>query len=159
MTKLAALVLIGCLAAALPAPAAAASPRGSADVVTVAPVQAALAAAPGARVELAVEVTIAPTWHLYAHGDTNFIGVELVPDEDFPLQEFAAVYPEGHEGVFFGEKVRMLEGANVITATALVPAGMRGEQPLEFRLTVQACDDKVCLAPAYLPVAFTLTVK
>ncbi|MFN2370762.1 MAG: protein-disulfide reductase DsbD domain-containing protein [Candidatus Krumholzibacteriia bacterium] len=156
MNKLAAIVLIGCLVTALPALAV---PRGSADVVKVAPVQAALAAAPGARIELAVEVTIAPTWHLYAHGDTNFIGVELVPDEDCPLQEFTAVYPEGHEGVFFGEKVRMLEGANVIKATALVPAGMRGEQPLEFKLTVQACDDKVCLAPAHLPVAFTLTVK
>ncbi|MBE0567215.1 MAG: hypothetical protein IH621_14740 [Krumholzibacteria bacterium] len=157
MNKTAVIALICALAgASVPALAA---PRGSADVVKAAPAKAVVAAAAGARVDLAVQVEIAPSWHLYAHGDTTFIGVELVPDEDFPLKEFAAVYPAGHEGVFFGEKVRMLEGTNLIKATALVPAGMQGEQPLELKLTVQACDDKVCLAPAYLPVVFTLKVK
>ena len=137
-----------------------AQPRGSADVVKVAPAEAVVSAAPGARVAFAVEVDIAERWHLYAHGDTTFIGVDLVPAETFPLQEFTAAYPEGHEGEFFGEKVHMIAGENVIKATALVPAGLAaGEHPLELALTVQACDDKTCLAPAKVPVVITLKVE
>ncbi|HPF71489.1 MAG TPA: protein-disulfide reductase DsbD family protein [Candidatus Krumholzibacteria bacterium] len=136
-----------------------AAPRGSADVVKAAPAAKVVTAAPGARVSFTITVDIAATWHLYAHGDTNFIGIDLVPAEDFPLSEFAAEYPEGHLGEFFGEQVRMLEGANVIKASALVPAGMTGEQPLELGLTVQACDTKTCLAPATVPVALTLKVE
>ena len=48
---------------------------------------------------------IATRWHLYAHGDTNFIGVDLVPGRGFPPEEFQADYPAGHEGEFFGEMV------------------------------------------------------
>ncbi len=151
------------LAALLAVPASAApakkAPRGSADVVKVAPAAKVVTAVPGTRVTFDVSVEIAERWHLYAHGDTSFIGVDLVPDEDFPLQEFQAEYPAGHEGVFFGEKVRVIEGTNVIKASALVPAGMQGEQPLELKLTVQACDDKTCLAPAAVPVSLVLKVR
>ncbi len=153
---------IACIAAAcalLIALPALAAPRGSADVVKAAPAAKVVTAGPGARVVFEITVDIAPTWHLYAHGDTNFIGVDLVPAEDFPLADFKAEYPEGHEGEFFGEKVRMLEGANVIKASAAVPAGMQGEQPLELGLTVQACDDKTCLAPASIPVTLTLKIQ
>jgi thiol:disulfide interchange protein DsbD len=133
--------------------------KSSADVVEVAAAKQVVAAAPGARVAFTIEVDIAEPWHLYAHGDTSFIGVDLVPDETFPLQEFAAEYPEGIEGEFFGEKLRMIAGGNAITASALVPPGMAaGEHPLELALTVQACDDKTCLAPAKVPVALTLKV-
>jgi len=137
-----------------------AAPKGSADVVKVTPGKTVVTAAPGGRVAFAIEVDIAERWHLYAHGDTTFIGVDLVPSETFPLQEFSAEYPEGHEGEFFGEKVHMIEGHNIIKATALVPAEMAaGEHPLELALTVQACDDKTCLAPARVPVAITLKLE
>ena len=134
-----------------------AGPRGSADVVKAAPAAKVITATPGARVEFAVNVDIAPHWHLYAHGDTNFIGVDLVPEDTFPLGDFQAKYPAGIAGEFFGETVHMLEGSNVIEASAVVPEGMTGEQPLELHLTVQACNDRTCLAPANVPV--TLTVK
>lgn len=133
--------------------------KSSADVVEVAAAKQVVSAAPGARVAFAIDVDIAEHWHLYAHGDTTFIGVDLVPAETFPLQEFTAEYPVGVEGEFFGEKVRLIAGGNEIKASALVPAGMAaGEHPLEFTLTVQACDDKTCLAPAKVPVALTLKV-
>ena len=32
---------------------------------------------------MALKLDIATKWHIYAHGDTNFIGVDLVPDEGF----------------------------------------------------------------------------
>lgn len=147
------------LAIALAAGTAAAM-KGSADMVDVEPVSSTVKAAAGQRAQLDVKVDIARSWHLYAHGDTNFIGVDLVPDKSFPLADFRAEYPEGHAREFFGEKIMMLEGKNVIEATALVPAGLAaGEHELGLLLTVQACDDKTCLAPAKMPVKMTLTIE
>ena len=138
----------------------AAAMKGSADVVDVEPVSSAVKAAAGQRAQLDVKIDIARSWHLYAHGDTMAIGVDLVPDKGFPLADFRAEYPEGHMGEFFGEKVMMLEGKNGIEATALVPAGLApGEHELGLLLTVQACDDKICLAPAKVPVKMTLTIE
>jgi len=152
-------VLVTVFAAVLAAGTATAM-KGSADVVEIEPVSVAVKAAAGQRVQLDVSIDIARSWHLYAHGDTMAIGVDLVPDEGFPLADFRAEYPDGHVGEFFGEKVVMLEGKNVIEATALVPAGLAaGEHELDLLLTVQACDDKVCLAPARVPVKMTLTIE
>ncbi|MBK8165529.1 MAG: hypothetical protein IPK64_06105 [bacterium] len=147
------------LLAAVPVPALAAL-KGSGDVVKAVPRQKALTAARGQRLTFEVSLAIAPKWHLYAHGDTNFIGVDLVPQESFPLEEFDAVYPAGEPGEFFGEKVMMIEGNQVIKAEAQVPETLAaGVHKVKFGVTVQACDDKTCLAPASLPVELELTVK
>lgn len=156
---LALLLPVLALVAAAPTPALAAL-KGSGDVVKAAPRQKALAAARGQRVTFDVTLAIAPRWHLYAHGDTNFIGVDLVPDDTFPLEEFDASYPEGEPGEFFGEKVMMIEGSQVIKAEAVVPESLApGVHKVKLGVTVQACDDKTCLAPASLPVELDLTVK
>lgn len=134
--------------------------KGSADVVDVYPTSAAVTAASGERIQFEVKLDIAKKWHLYAHEDSMFIGVDLVPAEDFPLEDFQAEYPVGHEGEFFGEKVVMVSGQEAIQASALVPAGLApGKHALNLAVTVQACDNKTCLAPAYLPVTLTLTIK
>ncbi len=153
MTVLALLILgvaAGCQAAV----------KGSADVITVTPAAASVTALAGQRVNFTIKLDIAPRWHIYAHADTNFIGVDLVPAEGFSLQDLQVVYPAGHEKEFFGEKVFMIAGQDVIKGSALVPAGMAaGPHPLEFKVTVQACDDKTCLAPAYIPVLVNLKVQ
>lgn len=134
--------------------------KGSADVVEVAPVPETVTAAPGDEITFAVKVDIAKTWHLYTHGDTNFIGIDLVPDEGFPLVDFGASYPAGHEGEFFGEKVMLIDGKQKISAAAKVPADLpTGEHTLGLKVTAQACDDKTCLAPAYIPVNIKLVVE
>jgi thiol:disulfide interchange protein DsbD len=134
--------------------------KTSADVVSATPALGSVSAAAGKRVDFTINLDIAKKWHIYAHGDTNFIGVDLVPSELFPLDDFEAEYPHGHEGVFFGEKVMMIEGKDVIKASALIPEGMpAGEYPLDFGVTVQACDDKTCLQPVDLPVNIRLLVK
>lgn len=134
--------------------------KGSADVVAAAAKPLEIKAAAGERVVFEVAVDIQKRWHIYAHEDTNFIGVDLVPAEKFPLAEFKAEYPVGHEKEFFGDMVAMIEGSSVIKASALVPADLAaGVHELELAVTVQACDDKTCLAPAYLPVAVKLTVE
>lgn len=150
-------ILTVLLVTLLAAGAAQAQMKTSADVVKVAPGAATVTGTAGQRVDIEVSLDITHKWHLYAHGDTNFIGVDLVPDELFPLDDFQAAYPAGFEGEFFGEKVRMIEGKEVIRASALVPAGMpAGEYELKFVVTAQACDDKQCLMPADLPVAVKL---
>lgn len=134
--------------------------RGSADVVKVAPGNGALTAAAGQRVDFEIKLDIQKKWHIYAHGDSNFIGVDLLPVEGFPLTEIKTEYPHGHEGEFFGEKVIMIEGKDIIKASALVPADLaKGEHVMELTVTAQACDDKNCLAPADIPVSFKLTVE
>ncbi len=134
--------------------------KGSADVVKASASPSAVSAPVGERVSFEIELDIQERWHLYAHGDTNFIGVDVVPDEEFPLEDFQAEYPPGHEKEFFGDMVFMIEGKEVIKASALVPASVaKGEHELNFEVTIQACDDKVCLAPAFLPVVVKLTVE
>jgi hypothetical protein len=134
--------------------------KGSADVVKAVAQPTVLSSAPGERVSFEVKLDIQKKWHLYAHGDTNFIGVDLVPAEEFPLKDFKAEYPAGHEKEFFGDMVFMIEGKAVLKASALVPESLaKGEHDLNLEVTVQACDDKVCLAPAYLPVVVKLTVE
>ncbi len=134
--------------------------KGSADVVKTVAAPASLSSAPGQRVSFEVKLDIQEKWHIYAHGDTNFIGVDLVPADEFVLEDFQAEYPAGHEKEFFGDMVAMIEGKDVIKASALVPAGLeKGEYELELAVTVQACDDKTCLAPAFLPVSVKLKVE
>ena len=144
----------------LSAGAATAALKGSADVVRATAATSVVTGTAGERVEFAIELDISKTWHVYAHGDTNYIGVDLTPSEGFPLQEMEAEYPQGHEGEFFGDKVYTIDGTSPIKASALIPAGLaKGEHKLEFGVTVQACDDKTCLAPTDLPVTVKLKVQ
>ncbi len=134
--------------------------KGSADVVEVAANPTTVTSAPGQRITFDVKIDIREHWHLYAHEDTSFIGIDLVPAEGFPLQRLKAQYPAGKEGVFFGEPTVMLEGKQVVKVSALVPGSLaKGEHALDLALTVQACDDKRCLAPADLPLQVSLKVE
>jgi hypothetical protein len=154
------IILFALLVVALGAGLAFGAMKGSADVVKVSARPAVLSSASGQKVSFEIKLDIQKRWHLYAHGDTNFIGVDLVPAEEFPLEDFQAEYPAGHEKEFFGDMVAMIEGAEVIKASAVVPDSLaKGVYELDLQVTVQACDDKVCLAPAFLPVVVKLTVE
>ncbi len=154
------IAIFSLLIVALGAGLAVGAMKGSADVVKVSASPVAVSSPAGERVSFEIKLDIQERWHLYAHGDTNFIGVDLVPAEEFPLEDFQAEYPAGHEKEFFGDMVFMIEGKEVIKASALVPASLaKGEYELNLQVTSQACDDKVCLAPAFLPVVVKLTVE
>ncbi len=134
--------------------------KGSDDVVKCSAPAAGISTAAGQRVDFGIKLDISKKWHIYAHGDSNFIGVDLVAEEGGPLQEIKVEYPHGHEGEFFGEKVVMIDGKSEIKVSALVPASMeKGDHDLKFAVTVQACDDKTCLPPTDIPVTVKLTVQ
>ncbi len=107
---------------------------------------------------------IAKHWHLYSHSyaedpESLYIGIDLIADEGCPLTDLKVVYPAAVKGKFLGEEVMMHEGTLALKVTATVPAGAKGELVAPLSLTAQACDAKVCLRPADLPVVVKVTVQ
>ena len=137
-----------------------AAPESSADRVAVKAVPATVTAKAGQRITFDVKLDIERNWHVYAHEDTNSMGIDLFAAEDFPLRDLQVTYPEGHKGEFFGFPTLELDGKQTVAVSILVPDDLaKGEHALELALTVQACDDQKCLLPADVPVKFTLTVE
>jgi len=134
--------------------------RTSGDVVGVQALPGQLTTSAGKRIEFKVKIDILDHWHLYAHEDTSFIGIDLTLDEGCPLEEIKMAYPAGVVGEFFGEPTVMLAGNQSIDVSAAVKGSLaKGDHDLKLFLTVQACDDKRCLAPADLPVILKLKVE
>jgi hypothetical protein len=123
----------------------------SSSVVTAAAAPDTLRAGVGSKVSFAVELAVADGWHLYAHGDPQYYGIGLAGLDSLPLAGVEVVYPAGHEGKFLGETVRLLTGRERVQVSGFLMA--QPAAPLSFELECQACDDKSCLAPAWLPVS------
>ena len=112
---------------------------------------------PSARQWLAtLSLTVKQGWHVYA----NPTGVEDVPPTRVSVHEPAVKivkvdYPPGVAKLLTSsgkEKVAVYEGKVSISvwfdpATQAAPA-----EHLKFRVRVQACDDRACLAPAEVVV-------
>lgn len=160
--------LVGVVApvSAGPAPGAASAdaaaddrPADSAGVVRAVLRPAVVAAAPGRPCAFAVDFTVREGWHLYAHGDTVFYGVDLTGLAPGPLAGASVVYPEGRPGDFFGTPVRLLTGRQTIAVRGVLPDSCRaGARRVELVLEVQACDAGSCLAPARLVLPLRLEV-
>lgn len=145
------------------AKAPASPPKTSADVVT-ATAPAPLTAKAGAAITFEVKVEIAKPWHLYSNAyaedpESLYIGIALAAAEACPLTDLKVAYPAAVKGNFMGEEVMMHAGTLVLKVTANVPAGAKGELVAPLSLTTQACDDKVCLRPADLPVTVKVKVQ
>jgi hypothetical protein len=165
-TSLVLIVLLSLVAVACAgdAKAPAGPPKTSADVVKVVAVPAILTAKAGAPIAFEVKVEIAKHWHLYSHTyaedpESMFIGIDLAAGEGCPLIDLKVVYPAAVKGSFMGDEVMMHAGALTLNVTATVPASAKGELSLPLSLTAQACDDKVCLRPADVPVTVKITVQ
>ena len=141
-----------------------AQPRSTADVVTAKVLPAGLTGTAGGTVSFEVDLAIAETWHLYDHSyaedpESFFIGVDLMPAEGADLAGFQVTFPDGEEGEFMGEKVKMLHHHAAIDVTITLPGDASGEVEVPFTLTAQACDDKICLQPSDVPVTAHITVE
>ncbi len=142
----------------------AARPRTSADVVKAKILPGKLVGKAGEAVEFEVHLDITETWHLYDHQyaldpESYFIGVDFMPAEDANLAGFAAVFPAGEEGTFMGDKVVMLHHEATIQVSVTLPADASGSARIPFVLSVQACDDKICLQPSEIAVVANITVE
>ncbi len=133
--------------------------RDSGDVVTLSTGRTELAVPAGAPIRLTVTLDIDPRWHLYAHEDSTFYGIDLELPEEHPLQEVRIDYPAGESAEFFGQQVLVLNGRHEIAFAATVPSEMvAGEYEITLTLAVQACDHTRCLAPAFLPVTLKVHI-
>jgi thiol:disulfide interchange protein len=139
--------------------AAACFGQGLRDSSTVVSVTAAdtVNASVGETVTFTVTMTIDEGWHLYANSDPQYYGISMNPPEGLPLANLQVVYPEGHMGKFLGEDVRLLAHQESLTVSGILM--VQPEEPFAFELELQACDDKSCLAPAWISVPLTVLPK
>jgi len=156
------LLLFGAVATALAGAsgggfaAGAEPPADSAGVVAVSVSPSRTPADHGDRVAFAVDFDIARGWHLYAHGDSVFIGIDLKGLDKAPLDSMIVKYPEGDSGEFFGETVSLLEGQGRVEVSGILRAGAELPTAIDMELELQACDSKTCLAPARVPARVNL---
>lgn len=121
-------------------------------------------AAPGRRVTLALDFTMAPTMHAYAPGVKGYRPLKLRLAEN-PLVTLHEVrYPESRAYTFapLQETVPVFEGQFRVLQDITFMAPSRGAAPitesaLSGTLDYQVCSDTICYAPATLPVEWTLT--
>lgn len=153
-----------------PAPAAAAEPADTSPRVvkaTARPVGDKPAAiAPGGEIDAVITVTIDDGWHLYANpaGAPNLKPTTLALDASSNRSATLASvkYPAGEARILAStgsEKVAMYEGKVEIAARIRLAETVKpGPLRLVLRLNYQACNDRLCLAPARLEVPLEVQV-
>ncbi|HET6202487.1 MAG TPA: cytochrome c biogenesis protein CcdA [Planctomycetota bacterium] len=119
--------------------------------------------APGRTFRVAVRLEIEEGWHAQSHKplDPAFVAteLELAKDSGFALRE--VVFPPGRELdlAALGGRASVYEGTVLIGAT--VEAGPdlpAGPARAKGRLHVQACDDKFCRSPEWVPLEFPIEI-
>jgi hypothetical protein len=125
--------------------------------------------APGKRVSIVFDVTPKAHMHVYAPGKHSYqvIAVKLDPQPWLKMQP--AVYPrpeifhfkELNEKVeTYGKPFRLVQDVTIL-ATQEVQKQLSGLTSITLtgQLEYQACDDKICYAPARIPVSFDLSLR
>jgi hypothetical protein len=151
-----------------------ATPGGAAATVRTShlTVQAAAsdsAVAPGTRFSLSIEVTPRRGMHVYAPGKHDYQVIRFTPDTRPWLRAHPIQYPpsEIYHFVPLDERVEtylkpftLVQDLTVL-ATPEARKALAGQQSITVSGTLeyQACDDKICYAPAKVPLSFTLDLK
>ena len=122
--------------------------------------------APGGKLSLAIEVSPRRGMHVYAPGKHDYQIVRFTPDGRSWLTAAPLKYPpsEIYHFVPLDERVETylkpftLVQDLTILATPEAQKQLAGETTVTVSGTLeyQACDDKICYAPAKVPLSFTL---
>lgn len=131
--------------------------RDSGSVVKMTVQPKSVIAAVGDQVSWTVTLDIDKGWHLYAHGDPKYYGIAVTGLDSLPLLGAEVAYPAGKKGKFLDETVQLLEGRQALTIGGFLAAEPVG--PMLLELELQACDEKSCLAPAFLQVQLVVESK
>ena len=120
-------------------------------------------AAPGRRVTLVLDFSMAPEMHAYAPGVSGYRPLRFRLSENPLVTPHEVSYPESRPYTFepLKETVPVFEGRFRVAQDVTVIGPARGAAPVEEirvggTLDYQVCSDKVCYAPASLPVEWTL---
>jgi uncharacterized protein YyaL (SSP411 family) len=117
---------------------------------------------PGRTFDVVVSVAIKEGWHLYANptGLANLKPTTLVLRAGQPAELVGVEYPAGTPKVLdanAGQRVPLYEGAvRLKVRLRLDQAATSPPETLKLELRYQACDDRLCLAPAALEVPVAL---
>jgi thioredoxin:protein disulfide reductase len=140
------------------------APAGSSDVVSVSGVPSLKPLHAGSLFTVAVEVNIKPGWHLNAHAGLpeSFIPAELSLKTGSPASLVSPPrYPPGGKMSLAGmpQPFLVYEGKVILYVDARLPDNAKeGVYKLPFQLTVQACNNQLCLAPADLSVQVPIEI-
>jgi hypothetical protein len=116
---------------------------------------------PDDELNVAIELTIAPGWHIQAHEPSQ---PRLTPTTvevlgtDFALTDVK--YPRGRVTAAGGfDQLRVYEGNVTLTAALRASKTLSGFATARFRLRWQACDDASCQAPESAEQELTMRVE
>jgi uncharacterized protein YyaL (SSP411 family) len=124
------------------------------------------AIAPGREFNAVVSVTIQGGWHIYANptgaAELKPTTLRLDPASERSATLVSVKYPAGEAKVLGSigtEKVALYEGKVQLTARIrLAEDAKPGSIPLKLALCYQACNDRLCLAPASLEIPLDVAV-
>ena len=157
--KLRTLSLLILLLVGLSATAAA---QTSASVIKIRPEQSSYKVKAGAATPLALIVEVDDGYHINSSrpADKNLIATSLKFDKLAGLSVSPVIYPKAKLQKFgFSPKpLSVYEGKAVFKMTARALPSFDGNQTLKGKLTVQACNNEVCLRPQTVDVAIPIEV-
>ena len=142
---------------------ATAAAQTSASVIKLRPEQSSYRVKAGAATPVALVVEISDGYHINSNrpADKNLVATALRFDKLSGLSVSPVVYPRAKMQKFeFSPKpLSVYEGKAVfkVTARALASAAA-GSQTLKGKLTVQACNNQLCLRPQTVDVAIPIEV-
>lgn len=142
---------------------ATAAAQTSASVIKIQPEQSSYRVKAGAATPLALVVEINDGYHINSNrpADKNLIATALKFDRVAGITLSPVVYPRGkmQKFEFSAKPLSVYEGKAVfkMTARALATAAA-GSQTLKGKLTVQACNNQLCLRPQTVDVAIPIEV-
>ncbi len=151
------LVVVGCLSSSALA-------QGSAKVVKVTPGESVYKVKRGGAVQVSVVIEVDDGYHINSNrpAEKYLIPTALKIERTAGLTTTPIIYPKAKLQRFeFSQKpLSVFEGKAVLRLTARALASIApGSQTLKAKLTVQACNNQLCLRPQTIDVSIPLQVE
>jgi hypothetical protein len=150
------LVFLGCLSATAMA-------QTSASVIKIKPAESSYKVKQGAATQVGLVVEIDDGYHINSNrpSDKNLIATALKFDRTPGLTTTAVIYPKAkmEKFEFSAKPLSVFEDKVTFKVTArALPSASTGNRVLKGKLTVQACNNEVCLRPQTVDVAIPVEV-
>ncbi|HSE36784.1 MAG TPA: protein-disulfide reductase DsbD domain-containing protein [Blastocatellia bacterium] len=141
-----------------------ATAQGSAKVVKVSPGESVYKVKRGGSVQIAVVIEVDDGYHINSNrpSDKNLIPTSLKLERTAGLTTTPVIYPKAKMQKFeFSPKpLSVFDGKAVLKLTVrALPSMAPGSQTMKAKLTVQACNNQLCLRPQTIDLSIPLQVE